>query len=672
MDSNSSVSAQWVNLPHEEMVILANERLIENPNHEQVVLVQKLRNHSESAKAKDGENAAWKAKHAKLEAALKAKDGENAAWKAKHAKLEAALEKRSLQSILSYFPAVPDISASGAHMPNARINPAAEVTDDPLTKKELSLVDKLLTPEFLAAPFLPYNGQDECQSESQVLACLVHPLLVSIITALGLSNVVGTALNRSLAGSECDILLVYKPNKLPFATIEVKKPGSTAKSRNEVIFGVDPSKPITVGTRKPLGRKAKVGKAYGRDSGRYGNLVAGQVFNQMMAIKLFGFQTVHGMITTGNNWRLVSTGESSNIDHHLSAKSIAEMTDTLRNQMVSVGNTIQQGDTCSPDVRPDVDDQVAQPEEISCVERVIYASQIVPNLLKSDQEMDEQMLHALQKSGRQILQLITIFILQSCRSLIHLLRKNGGHRNSIVIHQKMPCRMLQGTSKFSFGVAKVSMMHFSNFEKEDPGKISVVQHLGWGESGNCCLGMSKQGKSWCAIKFFHNQNDSQHEANEEYQNWKHVYGKQKILPMCYVRNLYMRHFCLVMPYLHPIKSTDRQRMLDQGQIKKALHSFASTNCTHGDIKWRHFGTWNDQVFLIDLGHIETDQDSDEIETWCEESLKYLKRTTGTVQTELNEATFLTPAPQRLGKKRALDLTSSTRVLRSSNGRTKPV
>jgi hypothetical protein len=74
----------------------------------------------------------------------------------------------------------------------------------------------------------------------------------------------------------------------------------------------------------------------------------------------------------------------------------------------------------------------------------------------------------------------------------------------------------------------VSKMHFSNFVSKDTGiKISVVQHLGWGQSGNRCLGMSQEGNSWCAIKFFHSQKDSESEAKEEYQNWKLVCGNKR-------------------------------------------------------------------------------------------------------------------------------------------------
>jgi hypothetical protein len=71
-------------------------------------------------------------------------------------------------------------------------------------------------------------GQDVCDSESGVLAFMVPPLLVATIKALRLSDAVGIAMDRSLAGFECNLLRLYKPNKLPFATVEVKKLGSTA------------------------------------------------------------------------------------------------------------------------------------------------------------------------------------------------------------------------------------------------------------------------------------------------------------------------------------------------------------------------------------------------------------------------------------------------------------
>jgi hypothetical protein len=138
----------------------------------------------------------------------------------------------------------------------------------------------------------------------------------------------------------------------------------------------------------------------------------------MMAINMFGFQTVHGMITTGNNWRLVSTSKSSNIDHHLRPESVVEMIGKLTNQVVSASKS-DQTKVCSPEVCPKVDGQTSQPEEEnSRIERVVYASQIVPSLLKNHQDLDEGMLLALQKSGRENLQIIITFIVESCWNLM--------------------------------------------------------------------------------------------------------------------------------------------------------------------------------------------------------------------------------------------------------------
>jgi hypothetical protein len=117
----------------------------------------------------------------------------------------------------------------------------------------------------------------KCDSESDAQSH-VKAIVQSVLRGLGVVELVG---NRTLAGVECDILLLYKPNRLPFATVEVKKPGNTLKSLRMTFDG--------------------------EGEGQRRNLVAGQVLDECNAIKMFGYNQVVGLIITGNMWRMVCT-----------------------------------------------------------------------------------------------------------------------------------------------------------------------------------------------------------------------------------------------------------------------------------------------------------------------------------------------------------------------------
>jgi hypothetical protein len=124
------------------------------------------------------------------------------------------------------------------------------------------------------------NYKINCDSESDAQSN-VKAIVQSVLRGLGLDSVVELVGNRTLAGVECDILLLYKPNRLPFATVEVKKPGNTLESLRMTFAG--------------------------EGKGQRRNLVAGQVLDECNAIKLFGYNQVFGLITTGNMWRMVCT-----------------------------------------------------------------------------------------------------------------------------------------------------------------------------------------------------------------------------------------------------------------------------------------------------------------------------------------------------------------------------
>ena len=103
-----------------------------------------------------------------------------------------------------------------------------------------------------------------------------------------------------LAGAECDLLLVYRPNRLPSATIEVKKPSNSKEGRKLIYEGIDDE----------------------------GNRVAGEVHDEMTAVRLFGFRMVTGMIATGNQFRIVGLHADDNSDPELPAAKNTRMATT--------------------------------------------------------------------------------------------------------------------------------------------------------------------------------------------------------------------------------------------------------------------------------------------------------------------------------------------------------
>lgn len=211
---------------------------------------------------------------------------------------------------------------------------------------------------------------------------------------------------------------------------------------------------------------------------------------------------------------------------------------------------------------------------------------------------------------------------------------------AIKVHSQMPCRILkEGEQHFAFGTVTLTKLNLDKFNKNLK-QIHVIRHVGMGDSGNCCLGASANGNSSCVVKFYHQVKGATTTvlADEEFQNWQKIYGEtqlqhwnsicgaNKVLPMSHTFKIAEGH-CLVMPYLRPIRKSERHQLLDNNQIKKALVSFAKTGYKHLDIKWRHFGRWKEGIFLLDLGRVADVVDA-EIESWVKEAMEMLRKTAG--------------------------------------------
>jgi hypothetical protein len=123
-------------------------------------------------------------------------------------------------------------------------------------------------------------------------------------------------------------------------------------------------------------------------------------------------------------------------------------------------------------------------------------------------------------------------------------------------------------------------------------------------------------------------------AKREHQNWKTIYGKSKYGPPMSKRLKIAEGYCLVMPYLKPIPDSDRHTLLES-EIKKTLKKFAKeSGYKHEDVKWRHFGYWGKEIFLLDLERVAKIE-TNEIDSWVTETLEKLRQKAGNAKTSKN-------------------------------------
>ena len=435
----------------------------------------------------------------------------------------------------------------------------------------------------------------------------VQRLLETNIEGLGLQGIIEVSKNRTLAGAECDLLLVYKPNRLPFAALEIKKPPNTREEWNRLF----------------LGEKVEGGKRVNR--------VAGEVWAEINGVRLFGFEKVYGMISTHNQFRLVCThninGESDNTEAMLkSLKELQKRNENFKGEQVD--------DESSNEIVTSPGKKSVKYNEMKGANRdkaKLFASQIIPNLDVSDENGT-----TVENSGEKIMQLVALFILKACTTLTKLL-KDGGALKHINVYKSMACRIIKDNEKiFAFGTVALEGLNLDKFLCPLRTKtIYVIHHLGMGNSRNCCLGVSRTGNSSCVVKFYHQpKNDMTVQvAKGEYQNWKTIYGKSNYGPPMSKRFKIAEGHCLVMPYLKPVPNSDRHTLLES-KIEKTLKKFAKSGYKHEDVKWRHFGYWGKEIFLLDLERVAKIE-TNEIDSWVTETLEKLRQKAGNAKTSKN-------------------------------------
>ena len=517
---------------------------------------------------------------------------------------EAVMDERSLKRIRDGdFPALTDATSSTPYFP---INHTRATMKK--AQHERFPIEEVF-PDFWRAPFV--RESKICDSEITAEHAVVE-LLQAVLKGMKIEDRVDIVEMRNLAGTECDVLLVYKENRLPFAVIEVKKPGKSKEDRNIIWEGI-----------------AEKG----------GNRVAGEIFDEMKAVQLFGFSSVTGMITTFNQSKVVglindAIMEQKNGVYAFSNSSIREKFEGFAHRLPSMDKS--RSHSHSPNEKT-----FKGSRSKTRIERQMWACDVVPVL---DQDLDEiQRKHAIKKYGEDIANEFAFFVVHAISNLQdYLLQKHSTSSVDIRLNERIPCRNLKkGEKVFSFGTMKLTKVNLDAFCKAD--NLHVIHHLGIGGSGNVCLAVSDKGESACAVKFYHETFRQKELAQEELENWRHVYGNDND-----IGNPYIIHTangeCLVMPYLHPIPPESRAKMLN-GTIQEVLRLFAKSGFFHRDIKWRHFrikimekgkrdppllfcGKPGDKlsgkVYLVDLGEGSLVKSKKSTEEWINECIETLK------------------------------------------------
>jgi hypothetical protein len=544
------------------------------------------------------------------------------------ATMDQKLTIRSLSSIKFDFPATFDRTASGPHL--SKNHPHADILQVDTAKALSSIQNNWLDKEFWETPFVASSNTGDCSSEHTAQRWSVG-LLESIVQGLGLERFVGVAEHRSVAGSECDILLVYRALSLPFAVIEVKKPCNTDEQRRFVWSGVEKAKGKVAKKRK--------GKRVRESRREISNVVAGQVFDAMTALQLYGFPQVCGMITTWNHWRMVGTvadDELNDLDKADENRKIVVEQETgsnvlLKNIRLRFQNT---GTLCSEESPEQQKVHYQSQQEKSKrvnKSRVIWASNIVPSfeaITNTHGDLESAIVEQGKKSGSSIVSLVSLFVVKACKTLLDFIQRShfSTFLHPVTVWSMMPCRILtHNAAVFAFGSITLRQINFDQFSEGST--LHVIRPLGIGAYGNCCFAVSSEGASCCVVKFFHRPACKEVNAQLECLNWNTVYKNKEGFPKCRAVKA-AEGYCLVMPYLPPIPKKDRWKMIENNAIQGALEAFCSSGFVHPEIKWRHLGLWRGSVVLLDLGTIQEEGDEEKRTAWCVESMEKLRKRAG--------------------------------------------
>ena len=437
----------------------------------------------------------------------------------------------------------------------------------------------------------------------------VQRFIYNILEAIcgKVSNCISLCENRRICGVECDILLMYGDNCIPFAAIEIKKNGGPEFVK--AIFvdgdGVDP-------------------KLKGK--------VQGEHLNQLRQILLFGFQKVFGVISDGNHSMITCT--------HAFSKQEDLPDDTKQSSNKHIAQAMEYAK--SPGNRIDLTTNTTNRK--SLVNRIWPPMQQLYCSDYSDAEAEDPM--PKRGNWERTLKLLTHFVWLAVNSV-----DPRQFRREVVLKTNIPARIIQmsgesmlahTTIKFDTEPELWKCLLASNKVKN----IYLFKHLGMGVNGDCCLATTESKQSFCAVKFFADRKSALQDALNECERWNSInveLPKSRVVslpPASEYGDEITQDACLCMPYLEAIVSkADRTNALKRGYIKACLERFAAKGFLHEEVRWRHLGCFrvdpsnpaSSMVFLCDLGNLRERREEESDHEWGQATTLWMKESIAKLQ-----------------------------------------
>ena len=428
----------------------------------------------------------------------------------------------------------------------------------------------------------PYLSPKEFASDSETDT---QSFILNLLRAISYENKeIKFVQNRRIIGIECDIVLLYGKNRIPFAVVEIKKDGGDDYVR--AIFD----------DAKGVDRKLK-GK------------VQGEHFDQLEGIKFFGFTKVFGLISDGNHSMITCTDQFGNNQEMQGSQS------TSANPPLNSSLTFINDPKSSLNTR----------SQTKKIERIIYCSDY------SNVEKD--------KSWENSINVLAHFLKLAEGSI-----RSGEFSYEIPLKTPLPARKmrLDGAEMFANATIKFEkepdLKNCLLSDESEVENIFLFKHLGMGQNGDCCLATTESGHSFCAVKFFSDRKVASQSAEAEVQKWHAIYTKlpkAKVVRLPHIDQSGETDFCLCMPYLIPIESKERHTEDSRALIKTCLEDFAKSGYHHNEVKWHHLGFFGKgkerKVYLCDLSDlVECGKESDEkwielTKAWINKSLQNLDK-----------------------------------------------
>ncbi len=493
-------------------------------------------------------------------------------------------------------------------------------------------------------------------TEDQVTT-LVEGLLHDVIQALGLQDKLLILRNKIILDVAPDLVVVMASNILPIGFFEVKKPkGFKSKDDDAKIFGTDPSE------------------------------VTGQVYEQLSLIQLNGPKRPIGVLTTWNEWQLISKHK---------------FVEVLPSPLPSLA--VQTGGSPDPAVSPVLDDndqvqleQREQLEQRATISSPTDGERARGKRFRSDTAEGGKVRAETAKGGKsktnrargkKVRAMLrsnavvavstpgepveggddtsaaatdrTVYASKVVRagkevgkfiiSALYLMLHAAGDRNTI-LHKPLNSisrKLVFGRKDFYiFTYEDLSLQDGIKFDTCPVGKEKIIYiwtPLAAGENGSTCLATDKEGNA-CVIKFYNHVDingieETTNAATIEYDNWKNIYlQNNKKWSFCGLKKLGSRKVpCLLMPYLRGVTKKERPALMKGKQnspLWEALHSFAQKGYRHDDLKWHHVGTYWDgetrKVAFTDLGQVSIVEDG---AAWVEAAFMELKNRAGSAMVD---------------------------------------